>query len=286
MKFRPELRLEIIELIREINEDPNWIAAGENLEFPRLSVKKIAEMSGIPESRLEDIRKPERIQGGVTKHGKPFLVDELISLANVHNTTVAYLLTPPVGFIASDKEFLRFPQLERTNTNKITFSSWVLWLHNLVPLPVQNPVSFERILSSSSWLIEDEHLSKPNTKPAPASASKALTKERTGSFSCQNQLEDYSALSEDEFVDINTADKTLVTSTVLFDEQVELTMTNMSVFVELRKLFRSYNLIRHGADQKTLITNTLPKISNGFTKMYFQLRVMLLRNLATKKTRI
>ena len=282
-KSFPEIRLEIIELIREIIEDPKWVAAGEKLEFPRLSIKKVAEMSGILESRLEDIRKPERIQGGVKKHGKPFLVEELVSLANVHHTTVAYLLTPPVGFINSSNEFLNFSHLDKGTGEKLSYSTWVLWLHNLVPLPGQNPVSFERILSASSWLVEDEHLSKANTKPSPASAADALIKERTGFYSCQSQLEDYSPLNESEQFDISIDEKKLATASKTFSDQVELIMTNMSVFVELRKLFRKHNLIRHGADKMILVTNTLPKIMNGFTKMYVQLRLILLKSLAAKK---
>ncbi len=271
-KSFPLQRAEIVEAIRTINEDPNFLAAGENLEFPRLSVKKTAELTGINESRLEDIRKEARLQGGVSKHGKPFLVEELIALANAHNTTLAFLLTPPIGFVGKGATNLNFEQLTHSSHQPVPFSRWVLWLHNLKSLPAQNAVLFERILSASSWakVNEKNELKQPNSKPSQATTKAALKRERLSEFSCYSELENYEPLSESELVDVGVNPPKVMPAD--FDSEIELTMTNMGTFVELRKLFREHNLIRKMPDRSVMVSIANEKVANGFSKVFMLLR--------------
>lgn len=285
-KKYPSHRFELAQAIQEINEDPNFQFAGENIEFPRLSTKKISQLTGITSSRLEDIRKEERLQGGVKKHGKPFLVEELIALANALNTTVVYLLTPPLGFINKGVTVLNFKEVTHSTSEAIPFSRWVLWLHNLKSLPSQNQVMFERVLSSTSWskVFDKTELKQPNSKASKVTTRAAIKRERYGVYSCFQELENYAPLLEEDIVDV-TVDK-VPNKSGAFEDEVEITMTNMEVFVELRKLFREHNLIRSLPDRKDLVEISSRKITNGFTKIFMSLRAATLLRVLKTKTKI
>ncbi len=270
-------RLNLVRHVAEISGLVYWQIT-EPLLFPEPTRKWIAKHTGITVKRLEGIDTELKTPhpSGKTTGGKPWRVDELVSIAHAMNVTVAYMLTPNKDLI-NVKTTLNIRGFERSPKISVRTSTWVLWLHNLVPLPRQLPSAFEKRLSFPS--LSEEELSR-NT---PASYLEVITSIRDGHqgvWSHFKDIDNYAPLTPAQSVGL--ADTWHVEKRGPIDIERNLIYSANGLFVELRKLLKDSNLEDAGGTYLASFESGLGKVRNHLIWMVRYLRLRL--SVAPKKT--
>lgn len=239
-------------VIGEIERVPGWHFQTQDFELPTPTVDWIADQTGLKKNTIEGLN-----------NGQRFLVEELIAIAAVFNTSIQALLMPTAGILTANTE-LAFKS--KTECKKIEVSSgrWFLWLHNLKSLPGQHFYLFER---HNSYIGLSGKKLHGNTKLFPDDVKKQLANSRYGDFSKYEDIENYKRIPPGLGVDVLGPYEGTETET-----QIWTIRTTLGLFVELRKLFREETVKGPGPRLNTRRTTGLSKIRNYIIRIMRVLR--------------
>ncbi|AWR21311.1 helix-turn-helix domain-containing protein [Aurantimicrobium photophilum] len=240
--------------ISEELELDGWHFQDPEKTLPMVTRKAVSEGTGISEGRLTNIDQEKTEYGtGASEGGQPMTVEELLKLAVYFDVTVAYLLTPPSDFIKKTAN-LKLPLSHGKAQMEISTSNWILWLHNLLPLPQQDSVRFERNHSYPSLSVEA--LAR-NALPEKVGVRRTVTETRRSRVSLVKSLKEFGPLSKtDEQNALDGLKDPEMKNTRLNDNVI---FQNRGLFVELRKGIRT-------SVRKEEPTSFLAKIQNSGSK--------------------
>lgn len=245
-------------IAQELEVDGWHFQDPENLSIPMASRKKISAGTGISEGRLTNIdQELTEYPSGASEGGQPMTVEELIRLATFFDVTVSYLLTPPSNFIKK-QQCLRLPLTNAVPNREISTANWILWLHNLLPLPQQDWVRFERNLSYPSLSVEP--LPK-NSTPEKAVVRRTVIETRKSRVSLIRSLNDYSPLKGKVQNPTDGLKEPSMKETRLNDNII---FQNRGLFVELRKGIRAVTRQEQPSSYLKKILHTAKKVKNFY----------------------
>lgn len=252
---------------KELGVD-EWFFETGNRQLPEISRRSISEGTGISEGRLAGIDQERAVYpGGNAEGGVHMTVEELIQLANYFDVTLAHLLTPPSDFIKS-VSMMKLPLQGQSYQQPIPTSTWVLWLHNLLPLPEQDDVRFERNLSYPTLTVEALGRRK---KLGKEEVRKTLTETRRSRSSLIRKLADFNPLKdEDKQNPVGAIKDEAMVNTRL---NGNIIFQTRGLFVELRKGIRKSVRSEPNSAYVRLVTITAEKAANYYFGMVKFLRL-------------
>lgn len=253
--------------VREMTGDKNFNFQ-EETDWPPITLEEVVTRTRIPKPRLRSILEPKAEYGsGSATGGQPFTVDELLALAAAFEVTPAYLLTPPREFLGAEDE-LRVAAVSNVDGEPaVSTARWVLWLHNLLPLPKQNPYRFERNLSYSSAFVD---ALPRNRKPSKDRVIDIINRTRRARASYFSQLGNFGPPPKMWRVDFSAAP--LVKSPR--DRNLTSIVHANGIFFELRKALRATEIARLStASGRRRLRNQKAKAMYHFDRMLSERRV-------------
>lgn len=247
-----EFKLKLESIIGEIQGVDGWHFQTSDFEFPTPSAPWISKKTGFKKSTIEGLNKNKR-----------FLVEELIAIAEVFNTSIQSLLMPSVEVLEMNTQisFSTGPGGKKLETET---GRWFLWLHNLKSLPSQQNYLFER---HNSYIGLQATRGHGNADVPTDDLLRQLSKSRYGTFSEFEKIENYRRIPSGQKVDIGEPHSAS-------SERIQLwTIRNtLGLFVELRKLLREETVRGPIAKLGTRHTNGQSKIRNHITRLVRILR--------------
>ena len=244
--------LKLEKIIADIERVPGWHFQTQDFELPTPTADWIADQTGL---------KKKTIQG--LNNGQRFLVEELIAIATVFNTSIQALLMPTVEILTANTE-LAFKSKTESKKLEVSSGRWFLWLHNLKSLPGQHFYLFER---HNSYIGLSGKKLHGNEKLFPDDVKKQLAGSRYGEFSKYEDIENYKRIPPGLGVDVLGPHEGTETET-----QIWTIRTTLGLFVELRKLFREDTVKGPGPRLNTRKTTGLSKVRNYIIRIMRVLR--------------
>lgn len=263
----PAMREALTNYVREMTGDKDFHFQ-EETEWPPITLNEVTRRTGIAEARLRAVLEPKaEYDGGSATGGQPFTVDELLALAAAFEVTPAYLLTPPREFLGDEDELRVVAVSGPYGEPAVSTARWVLWLHNLLPLPAQNPYRFERNLSYSSAFVDPL---PRNSKPTKDRVIDAIDRTRRSKMSYFSKLGNFSPLPREKQVDFSAAP--LVRKPR--DRNVTSIVHTNGVFFELRKALRATEIDRLSTESgRERLRNQQAKAMYHFDRLLAERRV-------------
>lgn len=232
-----KFRLQLEQVAAEVSEVQGWhFQKGKIEELPRPTKNWLSKRSGLSVGKINDLFYKEYANGNFG--GKAFLVSDLVVLANALNTTIQFLLTPPLTSILKDFP-VSYYKGSRSRAPKTSISQWHLWLHSLAPLPEQNFYLFEK--HSSHFAGYSEEKKSRNAKVGIHPTAMSAADIELGPLSAFKRMNDYLPLGKKHMIEPTSP---IPTGTTHKLAELEILKANLGLFVEIRKLLRSTNLER------------------------------------------
>jgi len=169
MSLDPQLREDVETELSVVVAEEGWHLQGNEVDYPPISVKKLAEKAGVSGRRLREFLIE---QSGLTSTAKQLTLLEALAIAAATNTSIQQLLTPPWREIHKLDTLYGGRVEYLPNQNWVGLDNWLHWVFGLEALPHQNEFVFERTQSfpPQLGLLRDRggHQMHRNSRPSPA----------------------------------------------------------------------------------------------------------------------
>jgi hypothetical protein len=245
-------RFHLEQTAAEVTEAAGWNFQRNKIdELPRPTASWLSKKSGLTVGQINQLIYRQNEDG--TFGGKSFTVTELIVLANALNTTIQFLLTPPLKSILLDYP-VSYYKGRRRSALKTSISQWHLWIHSLAPLPEQNFYLYEK--HASHFVGYQEEKKSRNAKPGIHPTAMSAADIQHGPLSSFSRLNNYSPEAKASLVGPTTP---IPKGASHKSAEIEILGANLGFFVEIRKLLRSSNLSRPNAEIEKIFESGVSK---------------------------
>lgn len=251
-----KLKFRLEEIIADFVGVKGWHFQTEDFNFPEPTRGVISASTGISVKRLEQIDSTKQVYESDQAGTLPMKVPELIAIANAMNVTIAYLLSPS-GESLEEVATVRYPEISRVSRHSTPVSSWVMWLHNLVPLDEQNPKFFERNLSYPPATTNE----RVRNAAIPADeVVKEIKRTQKGAQSLYDQVNNFEPLVPNDIVEpslpLDAKERNAS------DIERNIVRRNTWLFIELRKVLSKSNRFGGVAKVDQIFLVGMQKVKN------------------------